>query len=75
MLALAYASSLALYLLQDVSIKEGPGAFTLLRDANTGCLHLTSLHLDLDLSLRFAISVWTASMTHKPYTLDPNFNL
>ena len=42
-------------LLQDVSVEGGPGALALLRDANTGCLHLTSFHLDLDLFLRFAI--------------------
>jgi len=62
-------------LLQDVSIEGGPGALALLRDADTGCLRLTCLCLDLDLSLRFAIGVWTASVTHKPYALDPNFDL
>jgi len=62
-------------MLQDVSIEGGPEALALLRDADTGCLRLTSLHLDLDLFLHFAISVWTASVTHKPYALDPDFNL
>ena len=61
--------------LQDVSKEGGPGALALLRDADTGCLRLTCLRLDLDLSLRFAICVWTASVTHKPYALDPNFDL
>ena len=56
--------------LQDVSIEGGPGALVLLRDADTGCLRLTCLRLDLDLSLRFAIGVWTASVTHKPYALQ-----
>ena len=61
--------------LQDVSIEGGPGALALLRDADTGCLRLTCLRLDLDLSLRFAIGVWTASVTHEPYALDPDFDL
>jgi len=64
-----------LQLLQDVSIEGGPGALALLRDADTSCLRLTCLRLDLDLSLRFAIGVWTASVTHKPYALDPDFDL
>ena len=63
------------YLLQDVAIEGGPGALMLLRDADAGCLRLTCFHLDLDLSLRTAINVWTASMTHKPYALDPDFDL
>jgi len=63
------------YLLQDVSIEGGPGALALLRDADTGCLRLTCLRLNLDLSLCFAIGVWTASVTHKPYALDPDFDL
>ena len=62
-------------MLQDVAIEGGPGALALLRDADTGCLRLTCFHLDLDLSLCTAINVWTASMTHKPYALDPNFDL
>ena len=62
-------------LLQNVAIKGGPGALTLLRDADAGCLCLACFHLDLDLSLRVAINVWTVSMTHKPYALDPNFDL
>jgi len=62
-------------MLQDVSIEGGPGALALLRDADTGCLRLTCLRLDLDLSLCFAIGVWTASVTHKPYALDPDFDL
>ena len=53
----------------------GPGALALLRDVNAGCLCLTCFRLDLDLSLRIAIDVWTASMTHKPYALDPDFDL
>ena len=62
-------------MLQDVSIEGGPGALALLRDADTSCLRLTCLCLDLDLSLHFAICVWTASVTHKPYALDPDFDL
>ena len=62
-------------MLQDVAKEGGPGALALLRDVDTGCLHLTCLRLDLDLSLRAAIDVWTASVTHKPYALDPNFDL
>ena len=62
-------------MLQDVAVEEGPEALTLLRDADAGCLLLTCFHLDLDLSLRAAIDVWTASMTHKPYALDPDFDL
>ena len=58
-----------------MSIEEGPGALALLRDADAGCLRLISFHLDLDLFSRFAIDQWTASVTHKPYTLDPDFNL
>ena len=30
---------------------------------------------NLDLSLHAAIDVWTASVTHKPYALDPDFDL
>ena len=59
-------------MLQDVSVEGGPRALALLRDADTGCLHLTSLRLDLDLFLHFAIDRWTASVTHKPYALDPD---
>ena len=62
-------------MLQDMAIEGGPGALALLRDADAGCLHLTCFHLDLDLSLRTAINVWTASVTHKPYALDPDFDL
>ena len=62
-------------MLQDVAVEGGPGALVLLRDADVGCLHLTCFRLDLDLSLRAAIDVWTASVTHKPYALDPYFNL
>ena len=62
-------------MLQDVAIEGGPGALALLRDADAGCLRLTCFHLDLDLSLCAAINVWTASVTHKPYALDPNFDL
>ena len=61
--------------LQDVAIKGGPRALALLRDVDASCLHLTCFHLDLDLFLRTAIDVWTASVTHKPYALDPNFDL
>ena len=61
--------------LQDVAIEGGPGALTLLREADAGCLRLVCFRLDLDLSLRAAIDVWTASVTHKPYTLDPDFDL
>ena len=68
-------ATLTAVLLQDVSIEGGPGALALLRDADTGCLRLTCLRLDLDLSLHFAIGVWTASVTHKPYALDPDFDL
>ena len=62
-------------LLQDVAIEGGPEALVLLRDADTGCLRLVYFHLDLDLSLRSAIDVWTASVTYKPYALDPDFDL
>ena len=62
-------------LLQDVATEGGPGALTLLREADAGCLRLVCFHLDLDLSLRAAIDVWTASVTHRPYALDPNFDL
>ena len=62
-------------MLQDVAVEGGPGALALLRDVDAGCLHLTCFHLDLDLSLHAAINVWTASVTHKPYALDPNFDL
>jgi len=74
MLLLYSNTALLSQLLQDVSI-GGPGALVLLRDADTGCLRLTCLHLNLDLSLCFAICVWTASVTHKPYALDPDFDL
>ena len=47
-----------------MAIEEGPEGLALLRDANTSCLHLTCFYLDLDLSLHFAIDVWTASVTH-----------
>ena len=50
-------------------------ALILLRDADTGYLHLISLRLDLNLFLHFAIDQWTALMTYKPYALDPDFNL
>ena len=62
-------------MLQDVATEGGPGALTLLREADAGCLRLVCFRLDLDLSLRAAIDVWTASVTHKPYALDPNFDL
>ena len=62
-------------MLQDVAIEGGPGALALLRDADAGCLRLACFRLDLDLSLCAAIDVWTASVTHKPYALDPNFDL
>ena len=58
-----------------MAIEEGPRALALLRDADAGCLHLTCFRLDLDLSLHTAINVWTAFMTHKPYALDPDFDL
>ena len=58
-----------------MAIEGGPGALVLLRDTNTVCLRLTCFCLDLDLLLHSAINVWTASVTHKPYTLDPDFNL
>ena len=67
--------SLLCHLLQDVATEGGPGALTLLREADAGCLRLVCLRLDLDLSLRAAIDVWTASVTHKPYALDPDFDL
>ena len=62
-------------MLQDVATEGGPEALTLLREADAGCLRLVCFRLDLDLSLRAAIDVWTASVTHKPYALDPNFDL
>ena len=62
-------------MLQDVATEGGPGALTLLREADAGCLRLVCFRLDLDLSLRAAIDVWTASVTHKPYALDPDFDL
>ena len=62
-------------MLQDVAVEGGPGALVLLRDVDAGCLRLTCFRLDLVLSLRAAIGVWTASVTHKPYALDPDFNL
>ena len=63
------------WLLQDVAIEGGPGALALLSEADAGCLRLVCFHLDLFPSLRTAIDVWTASVTHKPYALDPDFNL
>ena len=62
-------------ILQDVATEGGPGALTLLREADAGCLRLVCFRLDLDLSLHAAINVWTASVTHKPYALDPDFDL
>ena len=62
-------------MLQDVAVEGGPGALALLKDADADCLRLACFCLDLDLSLRAAIDVWTASVTHKPYTLDPDFDL
>ena len=62
-------------MLQDVATEGGPGALMLLREADAGCLRLVCFRLDLDLSLRAAIDVWTAFMTHKPYALDPDFDL
>ena len=64
-----------LKVLQDMSIEGGPRALALLRDADIGCLCFTSFCLNLNLFLHFAIGVWTASMTHKPYALDPDFDL
>ena len=61
--------------LQDVAIEGGPGALALLRDVDASCLHLTCFRLDLDLFLHAAIDVWTASVTHNPYALDPDFDL
>ena len=61
--------------LQDVATEGGPRALTLLREVDAGRLRLVCFRLDLDLSLRAAINVWTASVTHKPYALDPNFDL
>ena len=58
-----------------MAIEGGPGALVLLRDVDAGCLRLTCFRLDLDLSLCAAIDVWTASVTYKPYALDPNFDL
>ena len=58
-----------------MAIEGGPGALALLRDADAGCLYLACFCLNLDLSLCAAINVWTASMTHKPYALNPNFDL
>ena len=82
-----YASQLCLYgqqprrqvgpdqVLQNVAIEGGPGALALLKDADASCLHLACFRLDLDLSLYAAINVWTASVTYKPYALDPDFDL
>ena len=72
---LSLINGLPSLLLQDVAKKGGPGALALLRDADAGCLHLMCLHLNLDLSWHAAIDVWTASVTHKPYALDPDFDL
>ena len=58
-----------------MAIEGWPGALVLLKDTNTGCLCLACFCLDLDLSLHSAINVWTASVTRKPYALDPDFNL
>ena len=58
-----------------MAIEGGPGALALLRDADAGCLHFTCFRLNLNLSLCVAIDVWTASVTYKPYALDPNFDL
>ena len=58
-----------------MATEGGPGALTLLREADAGCLRLACFRLNLDLSLHAAIDVWTASVTHKPYALDPDFNL
>ena len=44
-------------MLQDVATEGGPGALTLLREADTGCLCLVCFCLDLDLSLRAAIDM------------------
>ena len=62
-------------MLQDVATEGGPRALTLLREADAGCLRLICFRLDLDLFLRAAIDVWTASVTYKPYALDPDFDL
>ena len=58
-----------------MAIEGWPRALALLRDTNTGCLCLACFCLDLDLSLHSAINVWTASVTHKPYALDPDSDL
>ena len=65
----------SVYLLQDVAVEGGLGALALLRDADASCFCLACFCLDLDLSLRTAIDVWTVSVTHKPYALDPDFDL
>ena len=44
-------------MLQDMAIEGGPGALTLLKDADTGCLCLACFCLDLDLSLCTANNV------------------
>ena len=56
-------------------IGGGWAALMLLKDADTGCLHLISVHLNLNLFLCFTIDWWIALMTYKSYVLDPNFNL
>ena len=61
--------------MSHIVTERGPGALALLRDVDAGCLRLTCFRLDLDLSLHAAIDVWTASVTHRPYALDPDFDL
>jgi len=61
--------------LQDVSVEDGLGALSLLRSADCDCLRLVEFRLDLDLCLRSVMDRWTAAVTHRPYTLDPNFDL
>ena len=62
-------------MLQDASVEDGPGALSLLRSAECDCLRLVEFHLDLDLCLHSVMDRWTATVTHRPYALDPDFDL
>jgi hypothetical protein len=56
-------------LLNSASLEEE--ALTLERRANTGCLSLLSFGFDSCLKMCYAIDLWTDSVTHRPYAIDP----
>jgi len=61
-------------MLQNMLAKDGLGALSLLRSADYDCLHLVELCLDLELYLHSVMDQWTASVTYRPYALDPDFD-